>query len=117
MLQIESFCAETAEHQTHEGVFCCQKKDGCYVEDQDNATGEINQAEDKEECGCNQCGNGYAQDDGSDLPDQFPCTGSVVKAKHGKDEEEHQGISYSQQDRFCADRGHVFAIPVKEIQP
>ena len=90
MLQVVSLCTETSEHQPHESVFCRQKKDHCNVEDQNDATGEVDQAKNEKQGRRNQCGNGHAQDNGSDFPDQSPCTGSIIETENGKDEEEHQ---------------------------
>lgn len=117
MLEVISFSAEAAQHQPHEGVFADQEDQGGDIEGQDNTTGKIHQAENKE-YGCrDQGGKGNREEYSSDLPGKSSCSGGIVEAEQGKQEEEHQGIGQSEQQGFLADSRHVAAVSVEKVQP
>lgn len=117
VLEVVAFPAEAAQHQPHEGVFTDQEDQGDNIECQDNATGEVHQAED-EEYGCrDQSGKRDRKEDGPDLPGELPYLGSIVESEQGEQEGEHQGISQGKQQGLLADPGHVAAVSVKEVQP
>ncbi len=117
VLEIVAFSPEAAEHQPHECVFENQEEIDREIEDQDHATGKIHQAEHEEQGRGHQSGNRDRDEKNPEFPQQAFCPGGIIKAHHGKHNEEHQGISGGKQNRPGIDQRHVAAVVFQIDEP